>query len=1128
MPPTSPARSRSRIASASAIALAGLAASATVLVPASGASAASDDLIISEYIEGSSFNKAIEIYNGTGAPVDLGAGGYQLELYSNGAASPNNTNELSGVIAEGDVYVIANSGAGAAILAEADATGSAVNFNGDDALVLRAGDGSVVDSFGQVGIDPGSEWTGGGLNDTLQRFASVCSGDTDPSDAFDASLEWAVLPEDTSSGLGSHSADCGDGTGGGGGDAIVLINEVDADQDGTDSAEFVELHDGGVGGTDLSDTTLVFFNGSNDLAYEAFDLDGLSTDADGYFVLCGDSANVEGCDLDVSPDTNLVQNGADAVALYSGDVAEGSGITTEGLLDAVVYDTNDADDPELLVLLDAGQPQVNEDAGGDSEGESIQRCPNGSGGARVTDTYATWAPTPGAANTCTPPPPPPPPALTCDSDTAITLVSAVQGTGPTTPLAGQTVTVEAVVTADLTDGLNGFYVQEEPSDSDGDPLSSEGLFVFGSDLPDGVVVGDTVRVQGTATEYTSSGSSLTQLGFATVVGCGPSDETITPTVVTLPLESEDALEAVEGMLVTLPQDLTIVEYFNYDRFGEVVVSSQRDLTPTAEFEPGPEAIAALEAYERDRITIDDGRSTQNPDPAIHPGNGEEFTLDNRFRGGDLITGITGVIDETFGAYRLQPTEYGTFTVTNPRPEAPDDVGGDITVASFNVLNYFTTLDTGAEICGPQVDADCRGADTAEELDRQRAKIVSALVAIDADVFGLIEIENDPEDAAVADLVASLNAVVGEGTYAAIQTGTIGTDAIKVALVYDTTTVAPVGEPAILDQSVDPRFLDEKNRPALAQTFEDLSTGGVVTVTVNHLKSKGSSCDDVGDPDSGDGSGNCDGVRTAAAEALVDWLATDPTGSGDPDHLIIGDLNAYDQEDPIDAIREGADDVLGTDDDYVDLVRLFEGEDAYSYVFDGLIGYLDHALANLSLVDQVTGTTVWHINADEPDILDYDTSFKRDAQDALFEPNPYRSSDHDPVIVGLDLCDSIAPTFDELSVTPSVLGPPNGKYVDVQATVVVSDDSDPAPVLELVSVESSDADDGRGDGATADDIVIVDDTTFRLRAERSGGSDGRTYTITYVVTDSCGNSATASTTVEVEPNRGNPNPGRPNR
>jgi predicted extracellular nuclease len=330
------------------------------------------------------------------------------------------------------------------------------------------------------------------------------------------------------------------------------------------------------------------------------------------------------------------------------------------------------------------------------------------------------------------------------------------------------------------------------------------------------------------------------------------------------------------------------------------------------------------------------------------------------------------------------------------------VGGRLKVASYNVLNYFLTLDDGADICGAAQNMECRGADSMEEFERQRAKILSALATIQADVFGLIELENTTGVEPLSDIVTGLNDRLGAGTYAYVETGTIGSDAIKVGLIYKPSMVTPSGDYAILDASVDPRFIDTKNRPVLAQTFVENISGALFTVAVNHLKSKGSSCG-AGDDDPEQG--NCNLTRTQAAQALVDWLETDPTHSGDPDYLIIGDLNAYDKEDPIDAILAGADDLLGTDDDYVDLIDEYTNELAYSYVFSGQFGYLDYALANTNLTPQVTGVTEWHINSDEPDILDYDTSYKKPAQDALYEPNAFRSSDHDPVIIGLDL-DSI--------------------------------------------------------------------------------------------------------------------------
>lgn len=1102
-------KSASRLRSSALAITVALVASGLVGLPSSVASAApADDLFISEYIEGGSFNKAIEIYNGTGAPVDLAAGGYTLELYSNGAGAPSQSKSLAGIIADGDVYVLANSAAVNAVLVVADDVdaNAVVNFNGDDAVVLRR-NGAVLDAFGQVGFDPGSQWIGGGQNDTLVRNSDICAGDTDETNAFDASTEWVSLPQDTFDDLGMHTSDCS----GGGGDPVLVINEVDADNTGTDAAEFIELYDGGSGSTDLTGTSIVFYNGSDDASYLAFDLDGLSTNADGYFVLCGDAANVANCDLDVTPDTNLIQNGADAAALYTADAVDfpnDTPITLDGLLDALVYDTNDSDDAGLLVLLNAGQPQINEGGTGSKDTDSNQRCPDGSGGTRNTDTYAQFAPTPGVSNLCEIVVPP----LTCSSADAITLIHEVQGAGATSPIVGSEVVLEAVVTG-IFPGLNGIYVQEEATDNDADPSTSEGIFVFSRDVPAGLAVGDQVRVQGAVTEFTSGSSSLTEISAAAVVGCGAVDA-ITPTVVVLPVASQDDFENLEGMLVTLTQTLTISEYFNFDRFGEVVVTTDRQLTPTAVVEPGADAVALAAEQALARITIDDGRTAGNPDPSIHPGNGEVFDLDNLFRGGDTITGVTGVIDDTFGLYRVQPTEYGVYTPVNDRTAVPDDVGGDLTVASFNVLNYFTTLDNSGSICGPAEDNGCRGADNAEELDRQRAKIVAALVAIDADVLGLIEIENNLNDDAVNDLVVSLNAAVGAGTYAAVETGAIGDDAIKVAFLYKPASVSLAGAYALLDGSVDPRFIDSKNRPVLAQSFVDNTGGGVFTVAVNHLKSKGSPCDDVGDPNLNDGSANCNGTRTNAAAALVDWLAGDPTASGSDKFLVIGDLNSYDKEDPIDAIIDGADDSSGTADDYTDLVREYLGEDAYSYVFDGKTGYLDHALANAGLIDDVTGVTVWHINSDEPDALDYDTSFKKDAQDAIFAPDPYRSSDHDPVIIGLDVCDVIAPTFDQLLVSPEVLSPPNHQYIDVAATVVVSDNSGIAPTISLLSVTSNEPDNGQGDGNTVNDIVIVDDFNFQLRAERSGGGDGRVYTITYEISDACGNTAIDSVVVTV--------------
>ena len=442
-----------------------------------------------------------------------------------------------------------------------------------------------------------------------------------------------------------------------------------------------------------------------------------------------------------------------------------------------------------------------------------------------------------------------------------TAISAIQGNGMSTPLSSQTVSTEGIVVADyqtnayVSGTRNGFFMQSVTPDDD--PNTSEGLFIY-SYLLD-VAVGDHVRVTGKATEY----NGLTELSPVSQIQVCGTGNSISPTEFTLPADNLLDFERLEGMLVTIPQELVISEYYNFDRYGEIVLATQRFMTYTAANEPSVDGFAAwLDNLKLNSITLDDGRESQNPDPAIHP-NGLEFTLENRFRGGDLVSDVTGVMDYEFSKYRIQPTQGANYTEANPRPEAAELAPGFLKVASFNVLNYFTTIDlgTGHWICGPSGDMECRGADTAEELTRQRAKILAALSGIDADIFGIMEIENDhplgegeSPDYAVADLVAGLNAEFGEGTFAYIATGAIGTDAIKQAIIYKPAAVTPVGTFQLLTTAVDPRFIDTLNRPVLAQVFEDNLTGETFVVAVNHLKSKGSAC--TGDPDLLDGQGNC--------------------------------------------------------------------------------------------------------------------------------------------------------------------------------------------------------------------------------------------------------------------------------
>lgn len=686
---------------------------------------------------------------------------------------------------------------------------------------------------------------------------------------------------------------------------------------------------------------------------------------------------------------NGIQNGSVSLLLVDGTAAVGSRVDADldGTIDAgVAFTVVDA-----IAILDGGSgdlgwgtalapsfdggsftvggaSRVPDGTDTDAPSDWVRNDYDGAGLAGYTGTISAGEAynTPGAANEAFEAEEPPV-ELTCEADA--TAVGAVQGAGSSTPVEGTTVTVRGTVTGDWqSGGFNGFTLQDA---GDGDPATSDGIFVYAPSSPD-VAAGDLVQVTGTAAEH----YGMTQVSNASVLDCG--DGALpAPVELTLPVADH---EPTESMLVTLPQTLSILEYYSYGRYGQVVVGTERQMQPTAVADPGSaEAAAIAAANAANRITIDDGRSTQNPDPAIHPGNLAEFTLENDFRGGDTITGITGVLDWRFDTWAIQPTAAGTYAEVNSREASPEIAGATLEVASFNVLNYFTTLGS-------------RGAQTAEELARQEAKIVAAITELDSAVVGLLEIENN-DGAALDALVAALNEAAGpdadgSARWAGIDTGTLGTDEITTAIIYQPALVSPEGAHAVLDSSVDPRFDTTKNRPALAQSFRDLATDRVLTVAVNHLKSKGSACEgDTGEPEQG----NCNDVRTAAAEALADWLATGPTGVESDGSLIIGDLNSYDHEDPIAALAAAG---------WTDLLAQFQGEEEYTYVFDGQLGYLDYGLADAEMLPFVVGADAWHANADETSLIDYSMQFKQAAQDALFAPDPYRASDHDAVVIGL--------------------------------------------------------------------------------------------------------------------------------
>ncbi len=390
-----------------------------------------------------------------------------------------------------------------------------------------------------------------------------------------------------------------------------------------------------------------------------------------------------------------------------------------------------------------------------------------------------------------------------------TFIHTVQGNGATSPLTGSSVSIEGVVVGDYQAAgqFAGFYLQEQDSDADADPATSEGIFVF-SPLTN-VSVGDVVRARGTVTEFVTQTSSLTELSSVSSVSICSTGNTVTPTTLTLPVSAMSDFERYEGMRVHFSQTLTANETFTLARFGEVrLAEGGRLYTPTAVATPGAAAIAQEDLNRRRSFVLDDGNNQQNIDPTIYPTGG--LSAANTLRSGYTVDGLDGVFDERFSTYRVQPVGPVSFTAANPRTSAPDAVGGNLRVASFNVLNFFNGDGLGGGF------PTSSGANTQFELDRQKAKEVSALQAMNADIVGLMEIENDaPPHSAIEELVAGLNAAMGAGTYAFIDTGVIGTDEIKVALIYKPASVTPVGAYKIIT-SAHRSALHRHQEPAVAR------------------------------------------------------------------------------------------------------------------------------------------------------------------------------------------------------------------------------------------------------------------------------------------------------------------------
>lgn len=881
----------------------------------------------------------------------------------------------------------------------------------------------------------------------------------------------------------------------------IVINEIRIDQGGADNDEYFELASGS--GTSLDGLSYLVIGdgtGGSGVIEAVVNLNGQTVPTSGFFVAAESTFALGTADFVTSLNFENSDNVTHLlVSNFTGANGDDLDTNDDGTLDSTPWDSI-LDSVGLVESIGSGDLLYSATLVG-PDGTFVPahsyRCPDATGDFDIGGFSAGSNDTPNSPNDCSTEPP---------SEPIPALVHEVQGSGSSVAIT-TAVIVEAVVIGDFQEDaqLDGFFIQEEDIHADANPATSEGIFVYCGSNNCGsfpvINVGDTVRVTGTPSDF----ANMSQITADTIEVLSTGNTLPTSASISLPITAPDVnafYEQYEGMLVTYNTTLVVSEYFQLARYGQITLyGNARPYQFTDENVPSVAGNAAhIETLLRNQVILDDDNNFQNSlNPIYHP-QPDGFSVGTQgvdyFRGGDTVSGLTGVLHWSWAgqsgtdAWRIRPVDElpTTFTPTNPRLTTPTPVGGNVRVASLNVLNYFTSIGD----CSANPANQCRGANSEAELARQTLQTVTALAAMNADVVGLVEIENN--GTAVSVLVDELNAVVGAGTYAYINTGIIGTDAIATAVIYKPAVVSPIGLTAILD---DPAFVNPlndstpRNRPAVTQSFEVTDAanpdfGAVFTVVVNHLKSKGGSGAGL-DADQNDGAGAYNESRRLGADYMVNtWIPSNPTGISDPDYIILGDLNAYAMETPISTIVNAG---------YTDLIDATSGGLGYSYVFNGQLGYLDYALANNTLYPQVVGVTEWHVNADEVPLFDYNDTIQDSGEPSfavkpggneLFAGDGFRNSDHDPVIIGLDLIPNQAPIVDageDITIDEGGIAYFSGSFTDA-------------------------------DSPDGEHIVVWDFGATTLNASQSYDDGPATIEVTLSVTDEFGETGTDTVIVTV--------------
>lgn len=664
-----------------------------------------------------------------------------------------------------------------------------------------------------------------------------------------------------------------------------------------------------------------------------------------------------------------------------------------------------------------------------SNSTSAQRDAEGSDTDDNAADFSAAAPTPKSAGGAAPQPDPSP----AEPGSTVT-IPEIQGTGAESPLKGQNVTTQGVVTAvwQGEKSLNGFTIQTPGTGQTAPTGASEAVFVYTGGTGFYPEIGDSVEVTGTVDEYFGQ----TQIALSAGSTLDDALSPVTPLALEALPEGDEEREKLESMLLK-PGVHTVTDNYGLNRYGELGLAPGTEALrqPTDIVSPGTQEQKDMEAANAAKYVILDDGSTRDFSrdgastklPYIMQNGSEVKTIRTTNQVEFADSGV--ILGYGHEQWRFQPTAMITgdsaaadlpITWDPARPEAPQ-VDGDYTVAAFNVLNFFINLgeDNGAKSYkdrfGNGVGSDSgtfRGAWSESAFNDQKGKILTALEGLDADVIGLSEIENAANtvggsyDDAVKYLVGELNSRAGSEKWDYVKApanASADTDVIRTAIIYKKDRVKPVGEATLLE---DARFKGTARTP-LAAEFQPVSDRCAAegpdsfVVVTNHFKSKGSVAN--GDADTGDGQGNNPNVRNAHSQAVLDGLAKQPQWQKKAT-FVMGDLNTYSKEDAISVFRNA-----GYTIPVEELNPESEWQDVASYQFSGRLGSLDHILANEHVDAQAAQT--WNINSDEPIAMEY--SRRNYTGGDVFEAdNPYRSSDHDPVKVGFNLA-TVKRSADEL-------------------------------------------------------------------------------------------------------------------